>query len=375
MEAALLEAPQPSGSLASKLRLLALARCAAGTGATLGEMARDLAPYVTHKLAPAAWRNGLTQTVAALAAQGLLVRHPRNRLELTERGRTAIREELGGKVLPRGWEDIRDICLIALALDLIERPESARKALAKPDGLRAAILQRAYGLQIKGPPTAAKLRSALALAALERAFGNSIKAGLGGRTGFSGKAGRLLAAQLSARPRDFGTDQRLIAALAAEKIGSFQTDADSLRVAILRTFVSLPGASPAPQRQPSSPPAAETRPVPRPADLSPPRPAAAARPDLQGFARAVLAAATAGAEGWPGNRKAFISQVWRTIESRHPEWGLSIVEFKAMLAEAHRTGHITLANADLKDKRNMRELQESAIAYKNTVWHFVRAED
>jgi hypothetical protein len=46
-----------------------------------------------------------------------------------------------------------------------------------------------------------------------------------------------------------------------------------------------------------------------------------------------------------------------------------------MLAEAHRTGLIALANADLKDKRALKELNDSAVVYKNTVWHYVRATD
>ncbi len=46
-----------------------------------------------------------------------------------------------------------------------------------------------------------------------------------------------------------------------------------------------------------------------------------------------------------------------------------------MLAEAHRLGAIVLANADLKDKKNITEIENSAVLYKNTVWHFVRVED
>jgi hypothetical protein len=46
-----------------------------------------------------------------------------------------------------------------------------------------------------------------------------------------------------------------------------------------------------------------------------------------------------------------------------------------MLAEAHRTGHLILASADLKGKHQMKEFQASAIAYKNMVWHFVRVDD
>jgi hypothetical protein len=63
---------------------------------------------------------------------------------------------------------------------------------------------------------------------------------------------------------------------------------------------------------------------------------------------------------------------WRNVQERYPEWGLTEIEFKAMLTEAHRTGHIVLANADLKNKDNARDIQDSAISFKNTVWHFIR---
>jgi hypothetical protein len=245
------------------------------------------------------------------------------------------------------------------------------KSLAKPDGLRGAILQRAFDLKAKGVLGPQKLRSALAIVALERAFGNKIKGSVG-RSGFSGKLGRLLAAHLSVRPRDFGTDRRLIAALAAEKVGAFQTDADSLRVAILRSFVG-PSLVPPPEARVTIPvaerPAAPELPLPRIT------PAASTRPDLIGFSRVIRLAAATKAEGWPGNRKAFISHVWNAVRSEYPEWGLTDIEFKAMLAEAHRTGHLTLANADLKDKKSIKDVQDSAISYKNTVWHFVRVDD
>ena len=114
-------------------------------------------------------------------------------------------------------------------------------------------------------------------------------------------------------------------------------------------------------------------------ELAPERPksfpAAAARPGLEGFAKAVQGAAKDHSEGWPGSRKAFVSLVWLAISERHPEWGLSPIEFKAMLAEAHRTGHLVLATADLKDRGQLKKLQDSAIHYKNTVWHLIRVDE
>ena len=81
------------------------------------------------------------------------------------------------------------------------------------------------------------------------------------------------------------------------------------------------------------------------------------------------------AEGWPGNRKAFISQVWPSIRDGRPEWGLSDIEFKCMLVEAHRAGRLALTTADLRNKNNIKDIQDSAISYMNTVWHLVRVED
>ncbi len=105
------------------------------------------------------------------------------------------------------------------------------------------------------------------------------------------------------------------------------------------------------------------------------RPPAATRPDLVGFAKIVQAMARERSEGWPGNRKAYISDVWLAVKAERAEWGLTEIEFKSMLAEAHRTGHVVLANADLKDRRSLPRVQQSALAFKNTVLHFVRVAD
>ena len=381
MSTAVLAEPRADAATPA-LGLLVLARAATESGATQGEIVRDLAPYVGHKLAPAEWREAVAGAITSFAVRGL-AGISRSRVELTDAGREIVERELGGRPLPRAWGEIRDVRLIARALGLEAEATARIKRLAKPDGLRAAILQRAYGLRIKGAPSPARLRQLLAVVALERAFGNTLKGSLGARTGLSAKAGRLLAGQLSHRPRDFGTDSRLVAALAAEHAGAFQTDADALRTALLRSFVAqlLAPVSPGPATEIRTRPATGNReskpdraPVPIVHPPARPRPPAANRPDLNGFADVVRSAASTRADGWPGNRRAFISHVWQVIQQEYPDWGLTDIEFKAMLAEAHRTGHVVLANADLKDKKSLKDLQESAVAYKNTVWHFVRVE-
>ena len=361
---------------------LMLVRMAADNGATRADLVRDLAPLTSHRLSPSELRTGIDRTLEVLGSDGL-INGSRGRFRLTEAGDADVAGRLGARKLPSSWQAIRDARLIALALGLPAEP-AILKALGRPDGLRALILQRAFNVGGKRVLGSSRLRMALAVVALERAFGNKIKGGLDAGRGLSVKASRLLAGQLARRPRDFGTDTRLITALAAEVIGASQSDPNSLRQSILRRYVSerlggvqVAQAAPAPSPAPAAEIATAQKSVaPKLRKASQPlRPAAANRPDLEGFARIVLACADAKAEGWPGNRKALIAHVWRAIAEAQPEWGLSDIEFKSMLAEAHRTGHVNLGSADIKNKEILKDVQASAIAYKNTVWHYIRVEN
>jgi hypothetical protein len=305
--------------------------------------------------------------------------------------------------LPRSWAQVRDVWLIAKALGWQRAPNRRGGGLETPEGLRTAILAHAYGLQIRGTPTPAQLRKALAEAVLERAFGDGAT-WLAGELGLSARAGRALAAQLLATPRDFATDGQLVAALAAEGVGATATDPSSLRRAILRRLAgggasgrpprrprrTRPGLAPAPapmrlaEAEPAPAPreAAEEAPqlgpppAPAPEIVAPPPAPAEAEPplDLPGFAREVRRCAASEARGWSGDRKAYISHVWRSVRATRPEWGLSELEFKHLLAEAHRSGQLALANADLKDESNIKDVQESAVVYRNTVFHFIRVD-
>lgn len=390
MNLAALELPrtsQPGAVAAARLSGIVLVRLAAAPdGRDHADLARDLLPIISHKLSPDDWRKVLSGILASLAASAY-VTTAGNASRATGSGRTAAADFLGLRksgALP-AWPDVRDGALIARALGLEKEPASRLKGLAKLDGLRCLIVLGTYGLKFRGPVSASRLRSALAVIALERAFGNQIKHGLGEKPGLSPKSGRLLAGQLASKPRDFGTDGRLIAALAADAVGAPRSDIGTLRLGVLRRFITdaetkQPTSAP-PKARPSR--AQKTR-------ISDPAPAAQAaaprvhvaqpvaiseRPDPTHFARTAVAAARTKAEGWPGNRKAFVSHVWQVIRDGQPQWALTEIEFKCMLTEAHRTGLLTLATADLKNPRTLKELQESAISYKNTVWHFIRVED
>ena len=358
MKAAVLEKPVPTAVFdVDRVRAIVLLRIAsAEKGVAKAEIAADLAPLASHRLPAGHWRALIEREIAALADAGLVATQGRTHRSFRSRRRSR-------RHLPRSQG--KSAALVARGArraphrqNYGARARGAKAAQSRwptPDGLRAAILQRAYKLKIKGVPTASRLRSALAAIALERAFGNKVQTGLAGKLGLSAKAGRLLAGQLSQRPRDYGTDRRLVAALAAEHAGAAQPDDQALRLALIRGFIEEsdePAAS-KPKRKPAPPVLVRpiAVPVAPPADLT-------VRPDLAGFAQEVRLHAVSRAQGWPGDRKAYISHVWRHIRDTRPAWGLSEIEFKAMLAEAHRAGHIVLANADLKDNENARDLQE-----------------
>jgi hypothetical protein len=344
-----------------------LARIAPESGATRGDILRDLTPFLSHRLSPSEIREEIDGSLKSAEARDHAF-SSRGRFHLSPAGQMLALELLGGRTLPKDWQAIRDVHLPARALGLEKESPQRIKTLARPDGLRAAVLQRAYGLKGKRAPSPARLRSILAGIALERAFGNKIKGDIAAGEGLSAKAGRLLAAQLCSRPREFGTDSRLIAALAAEAAGAVQSDHTALRTAVLRQVITkrMPAQNGTLARpEPTAPEATRKA-------AAKSRPPAASRPDLAGFAEAVLSVAESKSEGWPGNRKTLIVHAWRNVQERYPEWGLTEIEFKAMLTEAHRTGHIVLANADLKNKDNARDIQDSAISFKNTVWHFIR---
>jgi hypothetical protein len=361
-----------------RLRALALVLVAAAPrGMRRTELARQLLPLTAHRLPGAAAAALIEPETAALVRAGLL-RAARAQLTASAAGKSQAALFLGrgsDEGLPSGDRLVSE--LVAKALGVAREPKRL-KALATREGLHLAIVQHAYRVKVRGTPTPARLRMGLAAIALARAFGNQLAVGA---LGLSARAGRTLAGQLAAKPREHGTDQRLISALAAEHLAVGRTHAPggakggarkaaaevaALRLRVLQRYLDAAACSGAPLPQ-ADDDAFRDRRRREPA-------ARAMRPDLCGFASEVRAHAQRSAQGWAGDRKAFISHVWRLLSTQRPEWGLSEIEFKCMLAEAHRAGQVLLANADLKDTSNLRDVQESALVYKNAVFHFVRVD-
>ena len=353
--------PGPLGSLL-------LARVACAGGATRAQLVRDLGPFVSSKLSPAELRSTIDTELTRLLSAGL-VRNDRSRYRASEAGADATARFLREKEShARAWSEQRDIWLVAKVLGVDAAKPGIRTALTRPEGLNALIVQSSFGLNLRQALSPSKLRAALALLALERAFGNNVKSGLNRGAALSAKAGRVLAGQLLQNPREVNTDARLVSMLSAEQVGATRADIEILRLALLKRLAAgalKEQAQPTPKH--IAPTAANG------AARSAPK--AVKRPGLAQFSAGVLVAARSHAQGWSGSRKAFISQVWQAIRTSHPDWGLSEIEFKDMLAGAHRAGQVVLASADLKDKQNLKDFEESAISYKNTVWYFVRVDD
>lgn len=362
------------------VRDLLLLRIAVG-GATRADLQRDVAPLLAPRVSGAEFRRSAELALSTLAGAQLTT-ETRGRLTVTGKG-VEVAEALltSTRSLPATWSDAKT----ALVLDAVTASDtpSIKKAIQRAEGLAALVLQRHFGKPTSRVMSPADLRAELAVVALERAFGNKIKTGLSKGAGLPAKPGRLLAGQLFKEPREIASDGKLIIQLACEIAGAREPSLAALELALLRALMVPKDESALATTARSQPQRRPTRtPTPKPAndrlpleESQPPPPRVVSPPDMTEFCQAVVEAARPVAEGWPGNRKAFISLVWKAIRNARPDWGLSEIAFKGMLAEAHRSGQLELATADLKDGRDLKSLEDSKILYKNTVWHFVRVQD
>ena len=367
------------------VRDLVLLRIAAG-GATRADFQRDVAPILAPQMSGTEFRRSAELAISTLC-NTQLVSEAKGRLTASAKGLQVAEASLGpARSFNPSWADVKST-LVLRALET-RSTASVKKAVERLEGLAAIVLQNHFGLSTGRVLSPADLRAELAIVALEKAFGNKIKTGLGKGSGLPAKPGRLLAGQLFKQPREVASDGKLIVQLASEIAGAREQSFEALELAVLRRLTS-PKTAPdpatiAPPRPKRSEPAHHQSRTPTPkaandraplTDSVPPATRTLSPPDIAEFCSAVVDAARPYAEGWPGNRKAFISLVWKAIRNARPDWGLSEIAFKGMLAEAHRSGRIELASADLKDGRDLKSLEESKILYKNTVWHFVRVQD
>ncbi len=94
--------------------------------------------------------------------------------------------------------------------------------------------------------------------------------------------------------------------------------------------------------------------------------------DLQAFAQAVLASASAPAVERFGENKAFISSIWQRMRRKATCKGMTMNAFKQRLVEANSKGLLRLSRADLVSAMDPELVAESETRYLNAMFHFVR---
>lgn len=357
--------------------LLVRIACAGADGIARAQVRADLAPMVEHRLTAAEWRRDLDQLVFTLLAEGLVVTQ-RMRLTASDTGRAAVVQFLGAPLPARAeWTEVRDIMLVGRALGIEVGQGARRKKLESAQGLRGAILEHSFGLPAAASRSVPGLRDTLARRAAPRGQQPTKTRSKNGANPTI-KARRAVE-RLLRRPREFASDAALLAELAAEQVGAQQTSVPSLRKAILRKLIGRPIEFRPVEIRPVETRSSMLRASPTEADWlgtsARPSVAAAMPPDASTFCRIVTHIARSCAEGWDGNRRAYICNVWRGVAEAHPEWGLAIDDFKSRLVEAHKAGGLTLAYADLRNKDNIELVQASAVRDRNNEWHFVRVTD
>ncbi|HYO70155.1 MAG TPA: hypothetical protein VEU33_29170, partial [Archangium sp.] len=147
--------------------------------------------------------------------------------------------------------------------------------------------------------------------------------------------------------------------LAAKSVGAKRSDAESLRLAALRSWL-------VPSSEPSTAPSS------RNVLATPPELAhfdAAAREDLQTFAERVRQAAKSAASGRFGEDKIFISHVWRSLQGQLR--GLDEQSFKSRLIEANRARFLSLSRADLVEAMDPADVSASETRYLGATFHFI----
>lgn len=94
---------------------------------------------------------------------------------------------------------------------------------------------------------------------------------------------------------------------------------------------------------------------------------------LEDFARQVRDAAGRARSGVFGDRKVFISALWRDLSGPGDGAG-SLEQFKQRLVEANRRGLLRLYRADLVEEIDPAEVAASATRYLDATFHFVERE-
>lgn len=285
------------------------------------EVIKSLRPIVGT--AEARVRAALTR----LEADGLRT----SEMKLTTKGRERARELLGTTKLPTRWPGMKAL-LVELALGKTQKRNSRRLT---PANVRAAALARKLDLPVASSP--ADVLDAWAARVL----------------GMTGQRLTIVNVRAHVLSQALGISSLRnpshIGALASAKLlGVARSDADSVRDAVLRDWLSAPQT--------------ETT-------------AAAEEDELDRFASTVKEIARdMSDDGRFGRFKVFIAPIWTRARSAPLFARMSEADFKGKLVAAHRAGLLRLTRADLTPAMRRELVAASEVPYLNAAFHFVDLE-
>lgn len=359
-------------TLIERLEIVLLARLnTSKTPPSAAELAGELARYAPSRLAAAQWSELVTACLHGLDARGLAA--PDRRSERT----AELKRRTGAHAVQR-WQQWSERILPGLALGVRADDAKAHKRLGDRDDWSAAIVARSLRMWSKGsPPSPAALCDALIWQTL----------------GLSSAPKRCpveLRAHYLRSHIDIegGRPDLMLRQLAAKSIGAPRVELKALRESLIRMWLSgaeLGAGAAVPEPVRDAAPASPQTPAPeRSATVAPPvggptsAPASprAAEPgaptgDAPSLVDAVRDAADRARDGVFGDRKVFISSVWRALRTL-PSWSeLDLDEFKARLVLAHRRRELVLARADLVAAMDPALVAASETRTDGATFHFI----
>lgn len=343
-------------------------------GETEVQLRKDLHPLVMQQMSAAEWRTCLGQIIVGLVKSGGIRPVRANAYICNEGCEPRVLSFLHVTRLPSAaWHEIRDGHLIALSLGLVPTSQLVAR-LASAEGLRSVLLTKHFQLPYDiASVTVEQIRFALAKLAESRSLTSGIRATPIKENDLTQKEAVMMGSKLLKSGHVVESDGELIACLAAEVVGAVNESASELRQMLFRRLISAKESSEINKTAFAAQSHPETQ-VSDAAMTNTPN-LKKAPPPLPEFTQEVINIAKHIAVGWPGNKRAFISHIWRELQETFPFWCLTEEEYKELILNAHRAGLLRLAIADLRDKTNVEDVAASRIAYKNSEWHFIRVED
>ena len=343
-----------------RLDELVLARVAATPAPRPAELLAAVRRYW-----PQATKEDVDASLQRLEAKGSLAhRKP------TEQGLATARR-FGAAGVP--WRQVTDAILPAHALGWPADDRRARARLDGREGWAAAIVARDWGLIDPGDPPPTPSHVGMVVVWHRLALPGSLPRQLP-RAIMAHFFGRLLEV-------DVPEWRRGLVQLALRSVSARRADLRALRDGVVGAW--LGGRS---WTEPSR--AVEPDPVltsahadssngsrPGGRDAEPAngsQPAGGPPAGLEEFARRVREAAGRARSGVFGDRKVFISALWRDLAGR--DGAGSLEQFKQRLVEANRRGLLRLYRADLVEEMDPAEVAASATRYLDATFHFVERE-